>query len=72
MTISPSSNMPGRVPERTAISVSIKDIVEKANGKAAVSRSPADLFGTPMFSVVVEEEILVMVAEESIPVQSIL
>lgn len=71
VTMSPSSNMLGCVPERTAKRVRVKATVDKANGMTAPSRIPFLFLGTSIFNTVVDEEwMLTMLLKISMSVGS--
>jgi hypothetical protein len=68
VTMSPSSNMLGCVPERTAKRVRAKATVDKENGMAAASRIPFLFLGTSIFNAVVDEERMLAVVIEDLDV----
>jgi hypothetical protein len=61
VTISPSPNVLGCVPESTARRVRINAALEKAKGKTAVSRIPLFCRGVSISNLPMDEDKLVMV-----------
>jgi len=66
--MSPSSNMLGCVPERTAKRVRVKATVDNENGMTAASRIPFLFLGTSTFNAVVGEEWMLAIVIEDLDV----